>query len=482
MFDSLKRLTKHSVVYGLSLILARSISFLLLPLHTHVFVQEAYGVVNLGYAYLAVVGVLYNFGFDSAFLRYYLLSDEPTERSRIFSTAYHSITIIAAILSIAGWVAASALAQWQLGSTEYVYVMRLCSCILFFDALSTLPFLILRAEERSRAFAALKIFNVMINFAFNYFFIVRLNRGIAGVFEANLIASIFSVVTLGHLTIRHLGWQFRFSRFKELFAFGLPYVPSVLSVVIIDNISRVFLERYAGLATVGLFSAGYKLGMIMSLMVAAFRFAWQPFFLSTSKQQDAKNIFSRVLTYFTLVCSVIFLGMCFFVDDLVRFDFGGFRLLGTEYWESTVIVPPVLLAYFFLGAYTIFIVGVQIEKKTIYLPLVTGIGAAVNIAVNYALIPYFGMMGAAWAAVFAYLAMAASLYIVSQRLYSIEYEWVRIAKMIIVVAGLFAIDRIFAIPFFGRVGLLLAFPITLYILRFFNSSELARLKKLLPTT
>jgi len=477
MFASLKRLTKHSVVYGVSLILARSISFLLLPLHTNVFAKEAYGVVNLGFVYLAIVAIFYNFGFDSAFLRYYLLSDDNAERRRIFSTSFLSIALITCVLSILGWIAASGLADWQLGSTDYTYIMQLCAGILFFDALATLPFLILRAEERSRAFAALKIANVVLNFVLNYYLIVQLQHGIAGVFEANLIASIFSFVTLGHLTLQHLRWQFRLSIFKELFAFGLPYVPSVLSVIIIDNISRVFLERYTDLGTVGLFSAGYKLGMIMSLMVAAFRFAWQPFFLSVSKQADAKTIFSRVLTYFTLICAIVFLGMSFFVDDLVRFNFGGFTIFGKEYWQSTVIVPPVLLAYYFLGAYTIFIVGIQLEKKTIYLPLVTGLGAGVNILANYLLIPHFGMMGAAWAAVLAYFAMTASLYVISQRLYPIAYEWLRLGKIAVAVGGLFALGRFLTVPFYGRTGLLVAFPVVLYALRFFHETELARLKK-----
>jgi len=478
MFASIKRLTKHSAVYGLSLMLARSISFLLLPFHTNVFPTEAYGVVTLGFAYLAITGVFYTFGIDSAFLRYYLLDDTTFDRRGVFSTSFHSITLISAILSMIGWFLAPALAHWQLGSAEYAYIMQLCVGILFFDALSALPFLILRAEERSRTFAILKIANVALNFALNYFLIIHLKRGIAGVFEANLIASIFSFLALGHLTLRHLDLRFRNSIFKELLAFGLPYIPSVLSVILIENLSRMFLKHYTGLATVGIFNAGYKFGMIMALMVAAFRFAWQPFFLSTSKQPDAKIIFSRVLTYFSLVSGVVFLGTCFFVDDLVRLNLGGFTILGKEYWQSTVIVPLILFAEFFPGAYTIFIVGLQLKKKTIYLPVVTGIGAVANVALNYALIPKFGMIGAAWAAVFAYVAMAASSYLISQRLYRVDYEWLRLVKLAGVVAALFAIERIFSIPFIGRAGLLLAFPIALFALGFFENSEIARVKKI----
>lgn len=477
MFASLTRLTKHSVVYGLSLILARSISFLLLPLHTNVFSKDAYGVVNLAFVYLAIVAIFYNYGIDAAFLRYYLLSDEVAERRRIFSTALFSITMVSTIFSIIGWIAAAPIAMWLLGSADFVYVMQLCSGILFFDALATLPFLILRAEERSRTFAALKVANVVLNFALNYFFIITLKRGVPGVFEANLIASIFSFLALGHLTLQHLDWQFRSSVFRELLAFGLPYIPSTLAVVLVDNISRVILEQHSDLATVGLFSAGYKLGMIMSLMVAAFRFAWQPFFLSTSKQPDAKAIFSRVLTYFTLACSVIFLGMCFFVDDLVRLNLGGFTLFGSDYWQSTVVVPIVLLAYVFLGAYIIFIVGIHLEKKTIYLPFITGLGAIVNIGANYALIPHFGMMGAAWSTVLAYIAMSVSLYFVAQRLYPIQYEWRRLLRLTVAVAALFVIPRFFTVPFAGRLGLLVAFPLVLYALGFFEKSEIARLKK-----
>ncbi len=478
MFASLKRLTKHSVVYGLSLILARSISFLLLPLHTNVFPKEAYGVISLAFVYLAVVAIFYNYGVDSAFLRYYLLTDVRVERRKIFSTALFAIASVSAFLSIMGWLAARPIADWLLGSVNHAYVMRLCAGILFFDALATLPFLILRAEEKSSAFAALKVANVVLNFALNYFFIINLKHGIAGAFEANLIASAFSFATLGGLTLKHLEWRFNRSIFKELLAFGLPFVPSTISVAIIDNISRVILEKKTDIGTVGLFSAGYKLGMIMSLIVAAFRFAWQPFFLSTSKQPDAKAIFSRVLTYFCLICSVIFLAMSFFVDDLVRIHLGGISIFGADYWRSTAIVPIVLLAYFFWGADMVFVVGVQLEKKTIYMPLVTGLGAVVNVVANYALIPSFGMIGAAWSTVMAYLAMSTTLYFISQKLYPIPYEWSRLAKLMIVGAILFVISRLVPVGLWGRVGLLLVFPAMLYALRFFHGSEIVRLKKI----
>ena len=479
MFASLKRLTKHSAVYGLSLILARSISFLLLPLHTKVFPPEAYGVVNLVFVYLAIAAIFYNYGMDSAFLRYYLLCDDVSVRRQIFSTALFSISCAALLFTLIGWLAAAPFARWLLGSDQYVYVMQLSAGILFFDALATLPFLILRAEERSRSFAALKVVNVAINFALNYIFIITLKHGIAGAFEANLIASMFSVVVFGPLIWRHLEWRFRRPMFKEMLAFGLPYVPSTLAVVLVDNISRVFLEKHADLATVGMFSAGYKLGMIMSLIVAAFRFAWQPFFLSTSRQPDAKLIFSRVLTYFALASSVLYLAMAFFVDDLVRFNFGGFQLIGADYWSSTVIVPIVLLAYVFLGGYIIFIVGIQLEKKTVYLPFITGLGAAVNVAANYTLIPRFGMVGAAWSTVLAYVAMATSLYWASQRYYPIDFEWGRILKLAAVVAALFFIPRLFAVPFLGRLALLLAYPGLLLAVRFFHPTELNRLRRMI---
>jgi O-antigen/teichoic acid export membrane protein len=163
--------------------------------------------------------------------------------------------------------------------------------------------------------------------------------------------------------------------------------------------------------------------------------------LSTSRQENAKQVFCKVLTYFILACSSVFLLLSFFIDEIVRFELFGFTIFGEEYWESTAIVPLILLSYIFYGIYVNFLVGVYIKKKTAMLPLITGIAALVNIGANLMLIPFWGMMGSAWAKVICYATMAVLLYYKIHRLYYIKYEWKKIYHLAAVTLGIFLMQN-----------------------------------------
>jgi O-antigen/teichoic acid export membrane protein len=481
MFENIKRLVRHSAVYGISTILGRAISFLLLPLYTHFLSRDAYGVVSIVFSYLAIMTIVCTYGIDAAFLRYYILAENEQEKRQVFNTGLWSILLMAASLLALGTLFATPLANLILGDSDYKYVMMLAAGILFFDALAKIPFLLLRAEERSALFVTLNVTSVVVNAVLTYIFIARLERGVNGVFEANLISSAFAILTLLPVSVKHLSPTMRRNVYVELLKFGLPYLPSTMAVLVVDVVDRFILSQLTDLSTVGLYSAGYKLGMIMSLLIAAFRFAWHPFFLSTSKEPNAKTIFARVLTLFLLVCAACFLAVSLFINELVRFRLGSITLFGTEFWNSTSVVPTVLLAYIFYGIYVNFIIGIHLKKKTFYLPFITGIGAVLKIAATYALVPLLGMIGAAWGTVLAYFAMMVILYVVEHRLYPITYEWSRLIKLVVVTTLLFAIGYWGGLIPWQKAGLLLLFPIGLYFAGFFERGELQRVSAIFRT-
>jgi O-antigen/teichoic acid export membrane protein len=487
VFHSITRLFKHSAVYGIGHIISRSIYFLLLPLFTNIFPRDEYGVVGLMFTYIAILTILYTYGLDAAFFRFYILDDSSDKRKVIFSTAFFTILATSVLFSAFLFVKAELVCRLVFSSEvrqlsiNLPYLIRLASGILFFDALSFLPFLILRAEERPVPFAIFKVVNVVINVGCNIFFLGFLKLDASGIFLANLAASAFTFLLLLQLTLKKIGLRFSLPRLKELFAFGIPYLPSTLAVVIMDTIDRPMLERLADIDAAGLYNAGVKLGMFMSLFVAAYRFAWHPFFLSTSKQDDAKHIFSRVFTYVLLACFSLFLVLSLFIDNIARIQVAGYSIIGKNYWEGIAVVPPVMLAYIFYAAYLNFLIGVYLEKKTKYLPYITIAGMAGNLAVNYFAIPVYGIMGAAWARTVAYLIMAVSLYFVGQRLYYIKYEWKKVVKLLLAVAIVFFVGKVDVI--FRNVplksALLICFPLLLFVSGFFDRTERAKMKQLI---
>jgi len=169
----------------------------------------------------------------------------------------------------------------------------------------------------------------------------------------------------------------------------------------------------------------------MMLFVNMFQYAWQPFFLQNAKEKNAKEMFSKVFTYFTLVGSVIVVGLSLFIADLAHVTVAGFSIIGSAYWGGLDIVPIILFAYLVNGAYVIFSAGIYIEEKSFYLPFIAGIGAIVNVVVNILLIPVLNIYGAAIATLAAYLVLSLGYYIVTQKVYFIKYEWDKIAKIMI---------------------------------------------------
>jgi O-antigen/teichoic acid export membrane protein len=487
IFTSVKRLFKHSMVYGMGHILNRLIIFLLIPLYTNTFPQDLLGVYTLIFSYIAILTIIYSYGLDTAFFRFYILDDEKQSRDRIFSTAFITIFVTSLLFS---WlmhfirlpISVSLFSDdiHQLG-LNLPMLITWSAAILFFDSMSLMPFLILRAEEKPGLFIFFKFLNVVLNFVCNMVLIVTMKMGIEGIFIANLISSAATLLLMLPVCLRHFRFTFSWPTLKDLFAFGLPYLPSTLSVNLMDTLDKIVLEKLNSVEIVGLYGPSAKLGMFMALFITAFRFAWHPFFLATSKQENAKEVFTKVFTYLLLACSFVFLFFSLFIDDLVRLKIGSFSLLGEEYWQGTVVVPIIFLAYIFYAAYLNFIIGIYLEKKTGYLPFITGAGILVNVIGLYTLIPLFGFVGAAWARVFAYLVMAAALYFVSQRLYRVEYEWGRVLKMSVVIAFCFFIGktRFISSHVLLKAVIFVGYPVLLWIARFYEKNEVETVGSLL---
>ncbi len=477
MFDSIRKLTHHALIYGAGHILSRAVSFFLLPLYTHALSQEEFGRVSLLFAYLATMTILYGFGIDSAFLRYYVLAENPAEKRRVFSTAYLLVASMALVFSFGHWFGAAPLARFVLDDSTQAPLLLFCAGILCCDALAAFPFLLFRAEERSHLFALHKFFNVALNVTLSYIFLVHYQRGLAGVLEANFISSAFTFVTLLPTSMRRVRFKLERETCAKLWRYGLPYLPATLGIVAIDNMDRYILKALTDLKTVGLYSAGYRLGIIMGLLIAAFRFAWMPFSLNLSRTENARPLYARVLTYFITVCALIFLFFSFFIEDLVRLRLGAFTMIAPDYWPATVVVPIIMLGYWCYGVFVNLLVGIHVEEKTSYLPLLTGVGVLVNAGLNFALIPSFGMVGAAWATTLAYAAMTVWAFFIIQKIYPIAYEWRRLIKVCLLTLVLFAAYKTFTVNFWLRVGLLTSFPLLLWLIGFFERSELQRARR-----
>lgn len=424
MFDKIKQLTKDTAIYGVSTIVGRFLTFLLVPFYTNIFSPDDYGVVANLYIFIAILNIVYIFGMDAAYLRFVANKTASSDKDN-FSTPYLAVMLVSFFLSLIIILVKGSIVSLLQVPENYSYLLYYTSSILFIDALCVIPFIKLRIERRAKKFAAFKIINILVNVFLNLLLVLHYKWGIEAVLISNIAASLLTFLIFLPDIVKNLRPVINVSLLRRLIKFGLPYLPAGLGSMIIQGIDRPILTNLTDLHTVGIYNANYKLGIFMMLFVNMFQYAWQPFFLQQAEEKDAKKVFSKVLTYFTVAAGIILVLVSLFIDDIVKINFFGITLIGSAYWSGLVIVPIILFGYLFYGSYVVFTAGIYIKEKSMYVPLITGIGALVNVVVNFLLIPPLGIIGAALATLASYIVMAAGLYIVTQKFYRIEYESVK---------------------------------------------------------
>ncbi len=428
MFEKIKELSKDTAIYGVSTMVGRFLNFLLVPFYTHVFSDFDYGIVSNLYIFIAIFNVIFIYGMDAAYLKYAAVPSVKIDKDS-FSTPYLSVFGVGLILVLFIITLKRAIFVSFGIPFDHLNLIYLVVPILFIDALNVIPFIKLRIERHAKKFATFKLLNILVNVILNLYLILKLKWGIEAVFISNIIASGFTFLLLFPDVLKYIKIKIRLDLLKKFLKFGIPYLPAGLASIFVQGIDRPILGHLTNLGTVGVYSANYKLGIFMMLFVSMFQYAWQPFFLQNAEEKNAKELFSKVLTYFTITASFILILVSLFISDIVKVDIFGRSIIAETFWGGLDIVPVILFGYLFNGLYVIFTAGIFIKEKSIYVPFITGLGAVVNIGVNFALIPVLGMMGAAIATLAAYFVMALSLYIVTQKIYKIDYEYKKMSKI-----------------------------------------------------
>ena len=479
MFEKLKELTKDTAIYGISTMIGRFLNFILVPLYTNIFLPSDYGIIQLVYAYMAILNIVFIYGLDSAYLKFASFKDIADDKDN-FSTPYISIFVASLFFGLLIVLNANSIGSSLNIPSEYHYLIYFSVAILFLDANVVIPFLNLRLERKAKTFSLYRVINISVNIVLNVYLILILHWGIEAIMISNLFASAVSLLLVSATIFKNFRFKFHTTLFKRMLKFGLPFLPAGFAVMLVQVIDVPILEKLTDLQTVGIYKANYKLGIFMMLFVSMFQFAWQPFFLQNAKEPNAKEMFSKILTYFTLAGSIILVTLSMFITDIAQINIAGFSLIGAEYWAGLNIVPIILLAYLINGMYSVFSAGIYIEEKSIYVPIITGIGAFVNVVVNFLLIPVLSITGAAVATLASYFVMAVGYYFVTQKFYQVKYELKRIANIFIaiILVGIFYYYLLAAdnLLFSYKLMLLLFFSLYIYFVAI-NKNEINLIRK-----
>ena len=470
----MKRLAKHSAIYGLGGIVSRVLALLLLPLYTRYLRPSDYGAIETLLALSAVLVTVLRLGISSAFFRYYFDAADDTGRTLVVRTSFWFTITSATMGLVAGLLLASPISHTLFGTGDRAGLVRASFVGLWaqmnYEQLTSL----FRVEERSIAFVLATLANLLVTVAATLVLVVGFDQRALGVVIGNFTGTLTVYLALLAYRRYQLGLQFDRHLFRQMNRFGLPLVPSALALWATNFSDRFFLVKLADVREVGLYSIGVRIASALVLLLTAFRTAWPAFAYSIEDDDEARRTYGYVLTYLVFLSSWLALGLGLLSPWLVHL------LTTPPFYSASRVVAPLAFAGVAFSGYIVMAIGVGRARRTQFNWVVTGIGAAVNVGLNLILIPPYGMMGAAIATAAAYSVMFGGMIVNAQSVYRVPYQWRRVITAAATAVGLTVLGKLLDAPLGLAIALALVYPLVLLPLGFYLPAERKRLRRLLP--
>jgi O-antigen/teichoic acid export membrane protein len=489
VFDYLRRLVRTGVAYQAGDILSKGVAVFTLPLYTRYVAASGYGYVETLLTAVILLSIVLRLGIGEAFIRFYYDDADPHRRGVIALGAVVLVLLTTTLASLAGVVFAAPLSRSLLGVRSVALFDLAMLGIWAFTNLE-IAYALLRADARTGTYMRASLANVTITIALTIYLVVGRHLGARGLLAGNYVAS--TVVLLG------LWWAERdrlleplrarrtrtgesvsvrrHLRLRAMLAFGLPTVPADASVYALQVADRWYLLRAQDAAAAGLYALAAKLATVVFVAVRGFQYAWPPLAYSVTDDDVAARLYAVVTTYYVLATGVVVAGVALLGRWAVRLllykDFGAHDAL-----------PWLALGWALYGLYLIFVVIAGRARRTRRNLPAALVGLAVNIGGLFALVPPLGISGAGIALAIAYTAMIAVIYLLTRNLFSVGFEWDRLARLLAVLVGVSVAGELL-LPTSGAWGFLLralAWCAILPLLRmagFFSVAELARIATL----
>lgn len=436
MNNLIGKLASQTLIYGLPSVAGRFLNYLLVPLYTRILPAEEYGQVSNIFAYSAFCGVFFLFGMETAF---FYFSKNHSQPKKVFSTATKSVLLIGILLVFVAYLFQIPIMQ-AAGYPKHPEYAWWFALILASDAMATMGFAWFRYQEKAKLYAIVKLVNIFLNIASNLFFLilcpVLIQKGYSGfqtlfnanqiisyIFISNLIASL-AILPCFFGTFKQLKEKWDKRLWIEMLHYSWPMVVIGFAGMINEVIDRILLKQILpqnlGDRESGIYSAFYKLSLIISLFIQAFRMAVEPFFFRTSKESNAQHNYAEVMKYFVYFCGFIYVFTIAFSTP-----FAHLFIKNKDYFEDNrgfVIVPVLLLANVFLGIYYNLSIWYKLTKKVILGAIVSAVGAVVTILGNLLFITKYSFVASAYTTLVAYLTMAIISYLLGKKYYPVPYS------------------------------------------------------------
>jgi O-antigen/teichoic acid export membrane protein len=435
---NLRNLAGQTAVYGISSIIGRLLNYFLVPLYSRVFLPEESAVYVEMYAYVAFFIVILTYGMETAFFNF---NQKEENKDKVYSTTLISLFTTSTLFIVFALIFSQPIASLlRYGDNpEYIQCFAL---IVGLDAFTSIPFAKLRAENKAVKFAIIKLVGIFVNIGLNlillllvpylynnfswgpdYLSFISDGKPIVGhIFVSNLVASavVFVLLIPDFFRIR---FGFSFPLLKRMLSYAAPLLILGLAGIANETVDRVLLKYLlpedVAMYQLGIYGMCFKIAIVMSIFVQAFRYAAEPFFFAKQKDGDAKEVYADVMKYFVIIMTGMFLAIILYMDIVKHF-------VGKEYYSGLQIVPILLYSHVFLGIFYNLSIWYKLTGQTRFGAYISLTGTFISVLLNVLLIPVIGYMGSTWANFACYAVMMVISYFLGQKHYPIKYDLKRI--------------------------------------------------------
>ena len=433
LFSNLRKLATHSAVYGAADVFTNVVNLLLVPLYTSFLTEVDYGNIALLILFSTFAKIVFRLGLDAGFFRIHYELKTDGERRALAGTVSLFAAGVGVLLLAAVAAAARPITGWLFGATPVpTSWVVLVAADVAAGTLAFVPLALLRIQDRPALFSTFSATRHTVNIVLKVV-LVTAGWGVGGILWSDLAATIVFSLALLPTLVRHAAPAFSVPLLGEALRFGVPKVPHGLLLQVQNLADRKILDHFVTRGEVGLYQMGYNFGQGVKFATSAFEPAWGPFVYAQLGRPDATTTLARVAGHVFAFFTWAALAVAILGGDLLTL----LTPRNPAFRAAAPVIPVVALAYLLHGVFLLTSIGIGIEKRARYYPLVTGAAAATNVAANFALIPRLGMMGAAWATVLSYAVMALVGFVISRRLFPIPYETDRWLAAAAIATGLY---------------------------------------------
>lgn len=423
----MSKIVKNTSLYSLGNILPQAAGFILLPIYTRYLTPADYGIVSSMQVLSSVLAVFFTMAVDRSIYRLYF--DYKSDKAKkdylgtiTISLFFISISVLLLLIIFSSFVG-------QIYKSIEFYPFYLYAILTaFFAVFAIVPKIYFQLNEKAGKFVTISIVQFLLSTGFVLWFIIVKKAGAAGMLEGSMLANIVISPIVVYISLRTINFTFKLQILKESLSFSLPMIPGLLSAWILNLSDRVFIERYFDLHDVGIYSLGYKIAGLVLIFTSAFNLAYGPVFYKLANSEDQKIAKKELYQYNNIY--IIILIMVTFMIALFSKE-AIYMLLDHKYFEAYKIVPIITFAYLISQVSNLFNLMIYQEKKVTRLMLIGVIGAAINILLNFILVPKFGAYGAAYATVFSFIWVSVLSFLYAKKCYFVPINWKQISVIFI---------------------------------------------------